>query len=1095
MVIRLLSTLVAAWSIASPPLSAQPQLVKDINQAAPDTDRGSSPKSFTELDGMYFFTATSGRVHGTQLWVSDGTDSGTIPLTAKEPYKLPEIMGVAGEWLLFHAHTPAGRRLWRTDGTSEGTEPFLEVIPEDEELIVHMPSGDESTDGGDGRLYFVVRDADGYNQLWESDGTSSGTVQVSDFQGAFQISRMTVVGDELYFFRRGRVDGDPRQQISLWKIPADSSNPEQGVVLPAGRFGNSFPERAVATAGGILFFEYASSDEGSRVWRSDGTAVGTYSLGDDAFEGSINPDHLIATDKHVYFTNAWLQDEIWRSDGTPEGTISVNEAFPEVGTSDKVQILAATTHGVFFATQWRDEWSLWFLNDETQTVSHLPADLPLRQAIRSGALIGDLLVFAVLDDGTGPASDQIWVSDGTGDGTRRIAYEPGEGTTLVPQLQAAGRFVFWQGGTHETGAEPWISDGTPEGTGMLKEIARRNGDSDPGLMGRIGSRMLLSASDGLTSVEPWVSDGTPDGTRLLADLRPGSGFSLPGGGVTVGDVHIFSAYPETERERTLWRTDGTPEGTFELSDGSFSDPDPRYLRVFAGEAYFVQSGLGQGRELWKSDGTVEGTVLVSDMRPGPDSSNPAFLTVLGSQLFFTAENGILGRDGFYGRELWVHDEAGTRMIRNKHLAFGASSHPYGLHPVGSTLFFAADNGITGFELWKSDGTSDGTVIVRNVWPGAEGSSPQELTAIGDRLFFTANDGAHGRELWTSDGTSSGTRMVRDINPSTSPYDEYPKDLTVVGDQLYFVTDDGVHGFEWWVSDGTEEGTRLLKDISPGGLSSSLGGAMLDVEGQAVFSANSPSTGTELWISDGTPEGTKLLPEVNPGYGDSNSRLLGLFDGKVYFRAYDDQHGTELWSIQIGGEPEFEVSVTESSLNGQTGLFEQDVTIHNVGGADAPVVRVLFTGLGPGVEVRNATGRTDAGVPYIDYPQPIAAYGGAETLRVEYAASELGEVPVAEISVVVPDGATGAVDAGDEFAIEQILRMEDGSVLIEFGSVSGRGYRVQYSSDGQQWVDCPSPVVASSNRTQWIDAGPPETETSPAGAERRFYRVADSTDAE
>lgn len=163
-------------------------------------------------------------------------------------------------------------------------------------------------------------------------------------------------------------------------------------------------------------------------------------------------------------------------------------------------------------------------------------------------------------------------------------------------------------------------------------------------------------------------------------------------------------------------------------------------------------------------------------------------------------------------------------------------------------------------------------LVSDIHPDG-GSGPQQLTTVGDAVFFSATDGSHGRELWATDGTPEGTRLVRDIRPGAAG--SAPRSLTRVGTLLYFSADDGSHGRELWVSDGTRKGTRLVRDLAAGGKGSGEL-AIKGLAGSAYFSRQYE----DLWRTDGTSATTRLIRTFK-GIDLAGSAVMGR---RLYFGA-------------------------------------------------------------------------------------------------------------------------------------------------------------------------------------------------------------------
>ena len=219
-------------------------------------------------------------------------------------------------------------------------------------------------------------------------------------------------------------------------------------------------------------------------------------------------------------------------------------------------------------------------------------------------------------------------------------------------------------------------------------------------------------------------------------------------------------------------------------------------------------------------------------------------------------------------------------------------------PIGNHVLFRGTDLAHGNELWKSDGTPEGTSMVADVYPGSTSGTSYETAGAGNLCFFAGNNGVMPgplTELWKSDGTAAGTMMVKDINPNSS---SMPAGFTPWGNRIVFSANDG-NGKELWVSDGTQAGTVLLANLSSDTKDSDFGSGTILAEGigsTLYFKARAFGSTDKLWKTDGTVAGTSV---VGDGVIDSPS-ILKVFSGNLYVVARDTVNGTPgLWRVNSG----------------------------------------------------------------------------------------------------------------------------------------------------------------------------------------------------
>ena len=462
------------------------------------------------------------------------------------------------------------------------------------------------------------------------------------------------------------------------------------------------------------------------------------------------------------------------------------------------------------------------------------------------------------------------------------------------------------------------SDGTIDGTVLITADGYRLNN---GNFYTSGSEVYYGNKISGEDTELYSWDVATSTSTVVSDINQTAGDS----GAPYGPVYLngFVYFIAGDEEDQLWRSDGTAAGTIRISN--LSELAFWYIDLLTpsgSNIYFIAETADYGSELWVTDGTLEGTHIVIDLTFGSSGTNfdglwdvngtiyfsakdvlwelsgsnvmPVFsgdrvkqlFPLTGDRFLFISRTQIPGMSSDY--ELFISDGSlvGTKLVKDINPLDSSLTDSTQVFQFGENAYFTADNGENGRELWKTDGTEDGTVMLSDINStnavGSLGADPLFFALNADLFFVTSKTDEVNGDIWRVLANDAGVEKVTDFTTANVLIQSRSDDrhsYALFNDQLYFTASDPVNGEEIWRSDGTQVGTKLFANIAAdeGKAISSYPECFTVRKGILYLTATDEIDGYELWTTDGTESGTRIVKDIFPGTEEDGAYCLDNYD--------------------------------------------------------------------------------------------------------------------------------------------------------------------------------------------------------------------------
>lgn len=476
---------------------------------------------------------------------------------------------------------------------------------------------------------------------------------------------------------------------------------------------------------------------------------------------------------------------------------------------------------------------------------------------------------------------------------------------------SAGTKSYFLANTTAAGQQVWVTDGTTAGTHQVADPYTGTDSESPTLLGLIGTNLVFAEETTDYTMQLFSTDGTAAGTQTLSNFAQNQ-YGLVSDSIAInGKVYVALESTVGCCEPDLWGTDGTSSGTVRI-DSNEGYPtfhlQPSSLQPFGDTVALLTNTENQGVQL----STVNtATNALTILATGTGASYGSTIAAMDGFILY------LSGDPNNGQQLWRSDGTlpGTVLVMNMGagVQFSQLGQNIVMTRVGNRAIFQSENAQNGPQLWSSDGTAQGTVpLIATPTPSSGGYVQPLLGVAGTHGYYAVYNGTDFRVVVT-DGTVAGTQVLTDAGP----LDENGIPDTQVGgdDTLAFI-----YTYHLDASDNTKHlyayvpQSNVLTHLQDGAIPDG-GEPMLVYGGRLYFKGSDPVHADNPWVSDGTVAGTHILlnlSNVAPIAGNDSASSKNDAPVTIDVLANDSESGGTIvpTSVQIVSQPTHgSVSVT------------------------------------------------------------------------------------------------------------------------------------------------------------------------------------------